>query len=82
MKRAEIIWNDAYNLSEIRDRSGVALMSPLVRRNIGYIIEETPTHIILSTGIIEEHEETPQRFDGNWLILKSMITEIHTLGPA
>jgi len=79
MRRIEVIWVDACIEEAHIPLSGAETLTPLVRRNVGYVVREDAEAIIIQFGIIENIWKGNSASDIPLCIPKGMVKEIKEL---
>jgi len=76
----EITWLDACSESAYLPIEAIRNMKTLTRKNVGYKLDMTDSHITITNGIVENlyHDETG--YDGCFTIPKGVIIEAREIG--
>ena len=78
-KIIEVTWFDACSEDATLHIQAVRDMKPLRRKNIGYEIDTTQSHVTISKGLIEDLYHNELGYDGALCIPKGMIIEVKEL---
>ena len=79
MKLVEVIWLDAGFETTQMDLEQAKQLTPMVRKNAGYLIENTDSKIILVFGTVEDKEHQKTVYDGTLVIPRGWVEEIKSL---
>ena len=77
--RVEITWLDAWSDAIIFEQGMVSLLSPAVRKSIGYLLREDDDVVVISPEIIDNAFSGKQHYETQHLILKCMVERIDRL---
>jgi len=80
MQIVEITWIDACSEEARLNIQALQGIKPVTRKNIGFVVEEADTYIILSSGTLEDLYAGEMGFDGVLCIPRKMILGAKKLG--
>ena len=78
-RMVEITWLDACCEEGHVPPKAASEVKPLLRRNIGYVLEETEQYIIATVGFLENFYKGEVAYDMVFAFPRGMITEVREL---
>ena len=82
MKIVEVEWLDAGCERGVMPLEQVRGLTPMPRKNVGYLTSETEERIVVSFGWIADNEHHTQGYEDNLVIPKGMLVSIKELKEA
>ena len=75
----EVTWLDAGFETTQMEMEQAKQLTPMVRKNTGYLLEESKSKIILCFGSIEDREHQKTIYDGTLVIPRGWVEKIKKL---
>ena len=75
----EVTWLDACSEESCLPLQAIRNMKPLTRKNVGYKLDMTASHVTITKGIIENLYHNETGYDGCLSIPRGMIVEIREI---
>ena len=76
MEIVEVLWVDAGFENSHLSEEQVKAMSPMPRKNVGYLIVNNEEKLILCFGYIEDREHNQGVWDGALVIPKGLVKDV------
>jgi len=77
--RVEVTWMDAWSDTIRFEKEMADLLPPVVRQSLGYLVKDDEDIVVLSAELIDNAFTGALLFEGQHIILKSMIERIEYL---
>ena len=79
MKTVEVSWIDAWNDSEEITAEHAQSLRPIKRRQVGYLLKQSDTAIVLAAGVYEQVPDGVDSFYDVTVIPMGIVTAVSVL---